>query len=76
MLELIVLKNYGCMYRLMGNYNKAFNYFERYLYLVKVNKMDDLFCKVYSLIGVCYKELYQFYYVQYYYEISLRLVLE
>lgn len=76
MSELIALKNYGCMHRLMGNYNKALNHFERHLHLVKVNKMDDLLCKAYSLIGACYKELHQLHHAQYYYETSLRLALE
>lgn len=71
--ELIALRNFGCLHKLMGEYTKAVNYFGQHLQLVKVNKLDELRCKAYSLIGTCYRELRQFHHAQYYYETCLKL---
>ena len=74
--ELIAVRNFGCLHKLMGEFTKAVSYFEQHLQLVKVNKLDELLCKAYSLLGACYRELHQLHHSQYYYETCLKLAVE
>lgn len=61
-LEFLVFRNFGLLYKFMGNYIKVFGYFEQYLQLVRVNKMEEFEYKVISFVVLCYRDLYQFYY--------------
>ena len=74
--ELVAIRNIGCLFKLKGEHIKALGYFEQHLQLAKVSKLDEVQCKAYHLIGVCYWDLNQLHHAKYYYELCLKLAEE
>lgn len=72
--ELVAVKQLGDMFRLMGEYGKALEQYDKHLSQVKVNKLEEsLQCQVYGLIGRCYWKLNQLYRSQHNFEQCLKL---